>query len=106
MEISPEIGGVIVRGGNRFAPGFGEGRGGQPFVRRASMGHISFGITGWDATAVKAELDKRGLTGRPDTGGRGDILTAPYQSYHTTTPNGFDLQISNRITRQEGGGDR
>jgi hypothetical protein len=25
----------------------------------------------------------------------GDIHTAKYQSYHTTTPNGFDLQISN-----------
>jgi len=29
-----------------------------------------------------------------DTGGRGDIHTASYKSYHTTTPNGFDLQIS------------
>jgi hypothetical protein len=44
---------------------------------------------------VKAELDKRGLTGRADTGGSGDIHTAPYKSYHTTTPDGFDLQISN-----------
>ena len=40
------------------------------------------------------ELTKRGLTAREDTGGRGDIHTAPYKSYHTTTPNGFDLQIS------------
>jgi len=43
---------------------------------------------------VKAELDKRGLTARVDTGGRGDIHTASYKSYHTTTPNGYDLQIS------------
>ena len=43
---------------------------------------------------VKEALDKRGLTARVDTGGKGDIHGASYQSYHTTTPNGFDLQIS------------
>ena len=47
---------------------------------------------------MKAELDKRGLNSRPDTGGNGDIHTAKYQSYHTTTPNGYDLQISNVIS--------
>ena len=86
MDIG-DIGGIIVRRGNR---------GGQPApaVRRASMGHISFGIDKFDPDAVKAELTKRGLNAREDTGGRGDIHTAPYKSYHTTTPNGFDLQIS------------
>ena len=46
---------------------------------------------------MKAALDKRGLTARADTGGKGDIHdpAAKYKSYHTTTPNGFDLQISN-----------
>jgi hypothetical protein len=44
---------------------------------------------------VKAELDKRGLRASPDTGGRDEIHVAKFQSYHTTTPNGFDLQISN-----------
>jgi hypothetical protein len=29
-----------------------------------------------------------------------DIHTSTYKSYHTTTPNGFDLQISNHITEQ------
>ena len=58
------------------------------------MGHIAFGLTPFDPDQVKAELDKRGLTARVDTGGRGDIHTASYKSYHTTTPNGFDLQIS------------
>jgi hypothetical protein len=58
------------------------------------MGHISFGIAGFEPDAVKAELTRRGLTAREDTGGRGDIHTAAYKSYHTTTPNGFDLQIS------------
>jgi hypothetical protein len=63
-------------------------------ARRAAMGHISFGITPFDPDQVQAELEKRGLTARVDTGGRGDIHTSPYKSYHTTTPNGFDLQIS------------
>jgi hypothetical protein len=65
------------------------------------MGHISFGITPFDPDQVKAELEKRGLNARMDTGGRGDIHTASYKSYHTTTPNGFDLQISatNRSSR-------
>jgi len=58
------------------------------------MGHISFGITPFDPDEVQAELDRRGLTARVDTGGRGEIHTAAYKSYHTTTPNGFDLQIS------------
>ena len=43
---------------------------------------------------MQKELEKRGLNARVDTGGRGDIHTASYKSYHTTTPNGFDLQIS------------
>src|SRR5262245_28062993 len=86
-----DVGGIIIRrgGGGRGAPPPT-----TPPARRAGMGHISFGITPFDADAVKAELDKRGLSAREDTGGRGDIHTAPYKSYHTTTPNGFDLQIS------------
>ena len=72
----------------------GGGAGTPPPARRAAMGHIAFGITPFDPDQVKAELDKRGLNARVDTGGSGDIHTAPYKSYHTTTPNGFDLQIS------------
>ena len=82
------IGGAIIRRSAR--PGQP-----APTVRRASMGHISFGIAGFDPDKVKDELTKRGLNAREDTGGRGEIHTAPYKSYHTTTPNGFDLQISN-----------
>lgn len=99
-----DVGGIIIRRG-----GGGGGRGAAagaaagatpaptpaPVVRRASIGHISFGIAGFDPDAVKAELDKRGLNARVDTGGSEDIHTARYKSYHTTTPNGFDLQISN-----------
>ena len=110
-----DIGGAIIRGTNMSpiavearakaaaeaaasgaAPA---GRGGGAARTRNAIGHISFGISPWDADAVKAELDKRGLNARVDTGGTGDIHTAKYQSYHTTTPNGFDLQISNVIKR-------
>jgi catechol 2,3-dioxygenase-like lactoylglutathione lyase family enzyme len=87
-----DVGDIIIRrggGGNR-----GAAPGTTPPARRAAIGHISFGIAAFDPDQVKAELDKRGLTARVDTGGRGDIHTASYKSYHTTTPNGFDLQIS------------
>lgn len=96
MEIG-DVGGIIVRRGIR--PGQP-----APAQRRASMGHISFGIASFDPDKVKEELTKRGLTAREDTGGRGDIHTAPYKSYHTTTPNGFDLQISatTKATRNDG----
>jgi catechol 2,3-dioxygenase-like lactoylglutathione lyase family enzyme len=84
-----DVGDIIIRRG-------GGGRGGAPAPagRRAAIGHISFGITPFDPDQVKTELEKRGLNARVDTGGRGDIHTASYKSYHTTTPNGFDLQIS------------
>jgi len=90
-----DVGGIIIRGGNPAA--------GPITPRMNSIGHISFGISPWDADAVKAELDKRGLNARIDTGGNGSTMealrTAKYQSYHTTTPNGFDLQISN-VTKE------
>src|SRR3954447_9662633 len=87
-----DVGDIIIRrggGGNR-----GGAPAATPAARRASMGHIAFGITPFDPDQVKTELEKRGLSDRVDTGGRGDIHTASYKSYHTTTPNGFDLQIS------------
>ena len=98
------FGGAIIRRGG------GGGRGAAapdpsapPPPRRASIDHIAFGITPWDADAVKAELDKRGLNARVDMGGAPNTLeamrTAKYQSYHTTTPNGFDLQISSVISK-------
>ena len=87
-----DVGGIIIRRGNRG--GRGGGAGTTPAARGATIGHIAFGITPFDPDQVKAELEKRGLTARVDTGGRGDIHTASYKSYHTTTPHGFDLQIS------------
>jgi hypothetical protein len=96
-----DVGDIIIRrggGGNR-----GAAPPTSPPARRAAMGHISFGIAGFDPDQVKAELEKRGLTAREDTGGRGDIHTAAYKSYHTTTPNGFDLQISATTKSNRGG---
>jgi catechol 2,3-dioxygenase-like lactoylglutathione lyase family enzyme len=87
-----DVGDIIIRRGG--GGGRGGGAGTTPPPRRAAMGHIAFGIAGFDPDQVKAELDKRGLNARVDTGGRGDIHTASYKSYHTTTPNGYDLQIS------------
>lgn len=84
-----DAGDILIRGGN--ASTFN----GTVPPHRVDINHISFGISPWDADGVKKELDARGLTGRPDTGGKGEIHTNPYQSYHTTTPDGFDLQISN-----------
>lgn len=90
--ICEECGDIIIRGGNpnnTARP--------MPAVRRASIGHIAFGLEPFEWAAVKAELDKRGLNAREDTGTPKHIddPTAEYKSYHTTTPQGFDLQISN-----------
>ena len=52
---------------------------------------------------VGSRMRLRGLNARVDMGGAPNTLeamrTAKYQSYHTTTPNGFDLQISNVISK-------
>jgi len=104
-----KLGGAIIRrsggGGGRATAA---GAAGAPVTpapppqRRARIGHIAFGITPWDPDAVKAELDKRGLNARIDTGGSGSdmdaLRKAKYQSFHTTTPNGFDLQISSETS--------
>lgn len=88
--IIPGIGDIIVRGGNPNDPAFD--RSGTP--RRANLDHISFGITPWDTDAVKADLTRRGLKAIEDTSTKDEIHVAAYKSYHTDTPNGFNLQIS------------
>jgi len=91
-----DVGDIIIRRGR-------ERDGTSLARRRATIDHIAFGITPFDPDHVKAELEQRGLMARVDTGGRGDIHTASYKSYHTVTPNGFDLQISatTRLNRGE-----
>ena len=48
--------------------------------------HIAYTIENWDKSAVKAELERRGLMPRADT----------ENSFHIKDPNGFDLQISGK----------
>jgi len=78
-----EVGDIIVREGNPNDPNFGK----APPRPRPRIDHISIGISPWDTDGVRAELEKRGLR-------RESIHVAAFKSYHTTTPNGFDLQIS------------
>ncbi len=87
-----EVGDIIIRGGNPNNPDFGTAKAAPS--RRERIDHISFGITPWDTDGVKAELEKRGLKARIDTSTKDDIHVAAFKSYHTTTPNGMDLQIS------------
>jgi len=98
-QISPEIGGLLIRGGNATAPGFV-----MPAERHAVMNHISFGVTPFDADKIWEECCKRGLQARVDTGAiasspekEHDIHTATYKSFHTRTPNNYDLQFSGKI---------
>ena len=94
-----DVGDIIIRGGNPLDPDFGK----RPGARGGRIDHISFGISPWDTDGVKAELEKRGLRAQIDTSSRhlgrrhllpDEIHTAAFKSYHTTTPNGYNLQIS------------
>jgi hypothetical protein len=97
-----DVGDAIIRGGNPLDPDFGKPN--ARSRRGGSIDHISFGISPWDTDGVKAELEKRGLKAQIDTSSRhlgpdgtyvpDDIHTAAFKSYHTTTPNGYNLQIS------------
>ena len=81
-------------------PELRQGRAGRS---RLGIDHISFGIQPWDTDGVKAELEKRGLRAQIDTSSRigpdgtwvpDEIHIAAFKSYHTATPNGYNLQIS------------
>jgi predicted enzyme related to lactoylglutathione lyase len=113
-----DVGGVIIR---RGGGGRGAAAPTTPAPRHATIDHISFGITPWDIDAVRAELDKRNLPYSTDSGTTkspnpaeeekaleaklghpltnldkqvADMHGAGYQSFHTTTPSGYTLQIS------------
>jgi catechol 2,3-dioxygenase-like lactoylglutathione lyase family enzyme len=83
-----DVGEIIIRGGNPLNPGQ------APNPRAGQIDHISFGISPWDTDAVKAALEQRGLNVRVDTSDGSEIHVAQYKSYHTVTPNGYNLQIS------------
>jgi catechol 2,3-dioxygenase-like lactoylglutathione lyase family enzyme len=97
-----DVGDIIIRGGNPLAPDFATTSAARR--ERPRIDHISFGIQPWDTDGVKAELEKRGLRAQIDTSSRhlgpdgtyvpDEIHTAAFKSYHTATPNGFNLQIS------------
>ena len=94
-----DIGDIIIRGGNPLDPDFGKGE-----TRRTGIDHISFGIAPWDTDGVKVDLEKRGLRAQVDTSNKhkapdgtwvpDEIHTAAFKSYHTATPNGYNVQIS------------
>lgn len=95
-----DIGDAIIRGGNPNDPNFGKApANGKRRPRNIRIDHISFGIQPWDSDAVKDSLEKRGLRAQVDTGNTGDIHQAAYKSYHTRTPNQYNLQMS-CVTRE------
>ncbi len=85
-----DVGDIIIRGGNPLDPAFGAAGGRAGGV----IDHISFGISPWDTDGVKAALESRGLPVTIDTSDGAEIHVAQYKSYHTVTPNGYNLQIS------------
>ena len=97
MEVG-DVGEVLCRGGNPFVTSQIGG------AKGAVIDHISLGITPWDVETVRAALEARGLKAQIDTSAahigpdgkitQDDIYQAAFQSYHTDTPNGFNLQIS------------
>ncbi|MDE3154772.1 MAG: VOC family protein [Acidobacteriota bacterium] len=83
-----EVGDIIIRGGNVLSHAFG-----RPGPQ-GRIDHISFGIQPWDTDKVKAALEARHLPARVDTSTGDEIHVAAFQSYHTFTPNGYNLQVS------------
>jgi catechol 2,3-dioxygenase-like lactoylglutathione lyase family enzyme len=93
-----DVGDVLCRGGNPFVPAQANA------PKGAMIDHISFGISPWDVEAVRSALESRGLKVQIDTSAahlgpdgkitQDDVYQAAFQSYHTETPNGFNLQIS------------
>ncbi len=104
-----DIGGAIIRGNaaTRARGGRGDSAaaGAAPPPPRpanvvtAAIGHISFGIQGWDTEKVRAELKKRDVayTNRT-TGAREprEDFTGQLLSFHVPDAMGWDLQIGNK----------
>ena len=88
---------VLIRGGNSLSPNFDKSA-----PPRAAVDHVSFGISPFDPDATAKDLTSRGLTASPDIGIPGMDAAAHirdtvvnYKSFHTNTPMGYNLQISN-----------
>ena len=93
------VGGIIIRNARRpegaapTPPAAAPSQPGQP-PRPPLTGvinHLSYGIDPWDTEKVKAELERRGLKPRPD------MVGDNFKSFHVFDPDGWDLQISNKI---------
>jgi len=61
-------------------------------VKSSRVDHIAYRIDDWNTNRVKAELERRQLKPRLDTGGPAGPPN--YASFHVQDPDGFDLQIS------------
>lgn len=92
-----DCGNVLIRGGNSRSPAFDKSA-----PARAAVDHVSFGIEPFEPVATANDLKTRGLTASPDIGIPGVDAAAHigdanvnYKSYHTNTPNGYNLQLSN-----------
>jgi hypothetical protein len=83
-----QVGDIIIRGGNANDPAP------KKVPARPRIDHISFGIAPWDTDGVPEQLLKRGLKAQVDTSTKDEIHVAEFKSYHTFTPNGYNLQIS------------
>jgi catechol 2,3-dioxygenase-like lactoylglutathione lyase family enzyme len=83
---------------NRRAPRGNPGgvsAGTSPAPPRGLVDHIAFKIEPWETDKVEAELKRRGLTPRLDTGGASGPPN--WASFHVTDPDGFDLQIAGDV---------
>ena len=90
-----DIGEIIIR--NRREPDTAAaGAQTPPAPITGVINHVSYGIDKWNTEGVKAELEKRGLTPRPD------MVGDNFKSFHVKDPDGWDLQISNvtKTTRE------
>ena len=92
------LGEIIIR--NRREPAAStNGDGGAASNRPPLTGvinHVSWGVQPWDTDKVKAELERRGLTPRPD------MVGDNFKSFHVLDPDGWDLQISNQTKDTRG----
>ena len=85
------VGGIIIRNRRQPAADAQPAQPGRPPLTGV-INHISYGVQPWDTDKVKAELERRGLSPRPD------MVSDNFKSFHVTDPDGWDLQISNQTS--------
>lgn len=87
------VGQIIIRNNRqqgRDGAAAPQGRG-ERSAPTGVINHVSWGIQPWDTDKVKAELERRGLNPRPD------MVGDNFKSFHVLDPDGWDLQISNKV---------